>query len=269
MSESSPVMTIGSLCSGYGGLDMAAVAHYGGEVRWLSDNYPGCVTLLASHHPTIPNLGDLTEVNWADVDYTMTDGFGTQSRRRFAYWNHDESCLKMFLDCLPLTEGTLFATSCTTFPAWASMQNMALFERPTPPSLPRTGAPGGFASLPTPRAQNAETRNSKPWIRPLDEPQNLENAIARLPCVTTTLSSAPVLLPTPTSGDAKIFGPGIDWVQRATHNHSPLPSALMALRLSDGQTVSDATPPTPPTNEASDRSSSSSSWDSTPGTSAD
>ena len=80
MSESPPVMTIGSLCSGYGGLDMAAVAHYGGEVRWVSDNYPGCVTLLASHHPTIPNLGDLTEVNWADVEPPdlVTAGFPCQ-----------------------------------------------------------------------------------------------------------------------------------------------------------------------------------------------
>ncbi len=35
--------------------------------------------------------------------------------------------------------------------------------------------------LPTPRAQNGETRNSKVWARPLDQPQNLENALARLP----------------------------------------------------------------------------------------
>ena len=147
----------------------------------------------------------------------MNDGFGTQSRRRFAYWNHDESCLKMFLDCLPLTEGTLFATSCTTFPAWASMQNMALFERPTPPSLPRTGAPGGFASLPTPRAQNAETRNSKPWIRPLDEPQNLENAIARL-------------LPTPTARDWKDTG---DLKKSVPDDDSLLPRAIAHHVISD------------------------------------
>ena len=38
--------------------------------------------------------------------------------------------------------------------------------------------------LPTPRAQNGEPRNMKPWVRPLDQPQNLENAIARLPGVT-------------------------------------------------------------------------------------
>lgn len=35
--------------------------------------------------------------------------------------------------------------------------------------------------LPTPRAQNGEDRNNKIYPRPLDQPQNLENALARLP----------------------------------------------------------------------------------------
>ena len=39
--------------------------------------------------------------------------------------------------------------------------------------------------LPTPRAQNGEDRNSKVWARPLDQPQNLENALARLPGAST------------------------------------------------------------------------------------
>ena len=43
--------------------------------------------------------------------------------------------------------------------------------------------------LPTPRSQNGEPRNNKVWARPLDQPQNLENALA--------------LLPTPMAGDAK------------------------------------------------------------------
>ena len=43
--------------------------------------------------------------------------------------------------------------------------------------------------LPTPRAQNGEERNMKPWIRPLDEPQNLENALARLPGIVTNQRS--------------------------------------------------------------------------------
>ena len=43
--------------------------------------------------------------------------------------------------------------------------------------------------LPTPRSQNAEARNSKLWVRPDGEPQNLENALARL---VPTSASSPV-----------------------------------------------------------------------------
>ena len=37
------------------------------------------------------------------------------------------------------------------------------------------------ALLPTPRAQNGEPRNQTVWAHPLDQPQNLENALALLP----------------------------------------------------------------------------------------
>lgn len=40
--------------------------------------------------------------------------------------------------------------------------------------------PAGYL-LPTPRAQNGEERNQNIWARPLDQPQNLENALALLP----------------------------------------------------------------------------------------
>tara|TARA_Y100000758_G_scaffold186461_1_gene132727 strand:+ start:3163 stop:3591 length:429 start_codon:yes stop_codon:yes gene_type:complete len=39
---------------------------------------------------------------------------------------------------------------------------------------------GVIKTLPTPRAQNGEGRNMNIWARPLDQPQNLENALARL-----------------------------------------------------------------------------------------
>lgn len=41
--------------------------------------------------------------------------------------------------------------------------------------------PQGEVLLPTPRAQNGEERNQNIYKRPLDQPQNLENALARLP----------------------------------------------------------------------------------------
>ena len=97
-----------------------------------------------------------------------------------------------------------------TWPTSGSMRSGSVFERPTqghrtagsgssssPGLLPTPVAdhsrglpsetteyaslPNVAASLlPTPRGQNGEERNQNVWERPLDEPQNLENALARI-----------------------------------------------------------------------------------------
>lgn len=59
---------IGSLCSGYGGLDTAAGAVTGGTVAWFADPMPASRALLAHHHPDTPNHGDLTATDWAAVE---------------------------------------------------------------------------------------------------------------------------------------------------------------------------------------------------------
>ncbi|MFK5160582.1 DNA cytosine methyltransferase [Propionibacterium freudenreichii] len=59
---------IGSLFSGYGGLDMAVQSVVGGRVAWVSDIEPGPSRILATHHPDIPNLGDVTAIDWKSVE---------------------------------------------------------------------------------------------------------------------------------------------------------------------------------------------------------
>ncbi|MGW0550521.1 DNA cytosine methyltransferase [Streptomyces altiplanensis] len=59
---------IGSLCSGYRGLDMAVEAVFGGTTAWVSDIDPGASAILAHHWPDTPNLGDLTTTLWEDVE---------------------------------------------------------------------------------------------------------------------------------------------------------------------------------------------------------
>lgn len=59
--------------------------------------------------------------------------------------------------------------------------------------------------LPTPRTQNGETRNQNIWHRPDGQPQNLENALARVPSVQAAAGARAVgvtLLPTPTTQPA-------------------------------------------------------------------
>ena len=61
-------MRLGSLCTGYGGLDMAVSAHYGADLAWYSEVDKACNQLLAHHWPGVPNLGDLTTIDWNRVD---------------------------------------------------------------------------------------------------------------------------------------------------------------------------------------------------------
>lgn len=70
-------MLIGSLCSGYGGLDMAVQAVLGGDLAWVSEYEPhtekqprpkqSAAKVLAYRHPEVPNLGDMTAVDWRTI----------------------------------------------------------------------------------------------------------------------------------------------------------------------------------------------------------
>lgn len=58
---------IGSLCSGYGGLDLAVEEITGGRTVWVSDIDPGACKVLGARFPSAPNIGDMTRVDWNDV----------------------------------------------------------------------------------------------------------------------------------------------------------------------------------------------------------
>ena len=58
-------MRVGSLCTGYGGLEMGIEQAFGPiELVFVSDIDKDVGPLLAHHHSDTPNLGDLTKVNW-------------------------------------------------------------------------------------------------------------------------------------------------------------------------------------------------------------
>lgn len=59
---------IGSLCSGYGGLDLAVAHTWADTVAWHAENDPHASTVLAARYPHTPNHGDLTAINWADIE---------------------------------------------------------------------------------------------------------------------------------------------------------------------------------------------------------
>jgi DNA (cytosine-5)-methyltransferase 1 len=61
-------MRIGSLFSGYGGLEMGVQSVVGGSVAWHCEYDAAPSKILAHHWPDVPNLGDITAVDWADVE---------------------------------------------------------------------------------------------------------------------------------------------------------------------------------------------------------
>lgn len=62
--------TIGSLFTGYGGLDMGVAMALDPDARvaWTSDVEPGPCKLAEVRWPGVPNLGDITQIDWADVE---------------------------------------------------------------------------------------------------------------------------------------------------------------------------------------------------------
>ena len=62
--------TIGSLFTGYGGLDMGVAMAVDPDARvvWTSDVEKGPCKLAATRWPGTPNLGDITAIDWSDVE---------------------------------------------------------------------------------------------------------------------------------------------------------------------------------------------------------
>jgi DNA (cytosine-5)-methyltransferase 1 len=69
-------MRVGSLFTGYGGLDMAI----NGDLAWYAEIEPAACRVLEAHHPGVPNLGDITKINWDEVEPVdvITGGYPCQ-----------------------------------------------------------------------------------------------------------------------------------------------------------------------------------------------
>jgi DNA (cytosine-5)-methyltransferase 1 len=69
-------LRVGSLFTGYGGLDIAV----GGDLAWYAEIEPAACQVLAHHYPGVVNLGDITAIDWADVEHVdvITGGYPCQ-----------------------------------------------------------------------------------------------------------------------------------------------------------------------------------------------
>ena len=74
------MLTIGSLCSGIGGLDIAAEQHFGATLSWHSDIDPQANAVMKHHWPNALGVGDFTATNPSSLPSVdiLTCGFPCQ-----------------------------------------------------------------------------------------------------------------------------------------------------------------------------------------------
>lgn len=73
-------LRIGSLFSGYGGLDLGVQHVLGGSIAWHVEFDDAPSAILKHHWPDVPNYGDVTAVDWSAVEPVdvLTGGFPCQ-----------------------------------------------------------------------------------------------------------------------------------------------------------------------------------------------
>lgn len=73
-------MKIGSLFSGYGGLDLAVSEIFDADVSWHCEWEDAPSAILEKHWPNVPNYRDVTKVDWTTVEPVdiLTGGFPCQ-----------------------------------------------------------------------------------------------------------------------------------------------------------------------------------------------
>ena len=57
-------LRVGSLFSGYGGLDLAVEEVFDARTIWFSEINEPVARVFAHHWPDAPNLGDITTIDW-------------------------------------------------------------------------------------------------------------------------------------------------------------------------------------------------------------
>ena len=60
-------LRVGSLFSGYGGLDLAVEEVFGAKTIWFSEINEPVARVFSHHWPEAPNLGDITTIDWNTV----------------------------------------------------------------------------------------------------------------------------------------------------------------------------------------------------------
>lgn len=183
----------------------------------------------------------------------MNDTSGTGSGMPSAFFDPVSSCWRTSQGSLLSEDPELLPR----LPNWGTTHHGGLYGR-QPPEFPTVEPAGSvLPTPPEPTPDNGEgptlTVNLLPTPTSRDH-KDTGDLTKSVPHDDSLLPRAIAhhvkVLPTPTAGDAKSFGPGMDWRKRRNHpiHVGTLPSVLMNQQLDLGSDSSDP-PPSPPTNE--------------------
>jgi len=113
-------LRVGSLFSGYGGLDLAVEEAFDARAIWFSENNEPVARVFAHHWPDAPNLGDITAIDWSQVEPVdvLCGGFPCQ----------DVSTVGKRAGLAPGTRSGLWAHMATAIdkmqPEWVVIENV-------------------------------------------------------------------------------------------------------------------------------------------------
>lgn len=66
LKEAASTLRIGSLCTGYGGLDLAVEAHFNAKTIWCAE-FDKYASEVIKHHFNVPNYGNIKTIKWASM----------------------------------------------------------------------------------------------------------------------------------------------------------------------------------------------------------
>ncbi|KDA05906.1 hypothetical protein DC31_11485 [Microbacterium sp. CH12i] len=118
--DTAALLRVGSLFSGYGGLDLAVEEIFNARTIWFSEINEPVARVFSHHWPDAPNLGDITTIDWnatPPVDI-LCGGFPCQ----------DVSTVGKMAGLKPGTRSGLWAHMATAIdalqPEWVVIENV-------------------------------------------------------------------------------------------------------------------------------------------------
>ncbi|MDN5838103.1 MAG: DNA cytosine methyltransferase [Yaniella sp.] len=132
-------LRVGSLFSGYGGLDLAVEYQFIAETIWFSEINEPVARVFSHHWPDVPNLGDITAIDWTTVPSVdiVCGGFPCQ----------DVSTVGKQAGLAPGTRSGLWANMAAAIevlqPEWVVIENVRGLLSAPATRPPTQGAPDG------------------------------------------------------------------------------------------------------------------------------